>query len=75
MFLTNESIANLKWEKSAILLMSGTELILKGFFVILNLTAKSFCNLKIIVRGIFKRARKKNDVQFGIAELISNMEI
>ena len=40
-----------------------------------HLTSKSFCNLKIIVRGIFKRARKKNYVQFGITELISNMEI
>ncbi|MDE6608625.1 MAG: site-specific integrase [Lachnospiraceae bacterium] len=40
-----------------------------------HLTSKSFCNLKIIVRGIFKRAKKKNYVQFGITELISNMEI
>lgn len=40
-----------------------------------HLTSKSFYNLKIIVRGIFKRARKKNYVQFGITELISNMEI
>jgi len=40
-----------------------------------HLTSKSFCNLKIIVRGIFKRARKKNYVQFGITELINNMEI
>lgn len=40
-----------------------------------RLTAKGFSNLKIITRGIFKRARKKKYVQFGITELISNMEV
>lgn len=40
-----------------------------------NLTQKGYSNLRILVYGIFKRARKKKYIQFGITELINNMEV
>ena len=40
-----------------------------------HLTQKAYSNLRIIIYGIFKRARKKKYVQFGITEVISNMEM
>ena len=40
-----------------------------------HLTPKSYSNLKIIVRGIFKRAKKKKYIQFGVTELLNNMEV
>ena len=40
-----------------------------------HLTPKNYSNLKIIVRGVFKRAKKKKYVQFGVTELINNMEV
>lgn len=40
-----------------------------------HLTQKGYSNLRILVYGIFKRARKKKYIQFGITEVINNMEI
>lgn len=39
------------------------------------LTAKAFSNLRTLVFGIFKRAKKKKYVNFSITQVISDMEI
>lgn len=39
------------------------------------LSAKSFSNLRTLVFGIFKRAKKKKYVQYSITEIIKDMEI
>lgn len=40
-----------------------------------HLTQKGYSNLRTIIYGIFKRARKKKYVQFGITEVINNMDM
>ena len=40
-----------------------------------HLTQKGYSNLRTIIYGVFKRARKKKYVQFGITEVINNMDI
>lgn len=40
-----------------------------------SLTAKAFSNLRTLVFGIFKRAKKKKYIDFSITELINDMEI
>lgn len=40
-----------------------------------SLTAKSFGNLRILVYGIFKRAKKKKLVTFSITEVVNDLEI
>ena len=40
-----------------------------------SLTAKSFGNLRILVYGIFKRAKKKKLVSFSITEVVKDLEI
>ena len=40
-----------------------------------SLTAKSFGNLRILVYGIFKRAKKKKLVSFSITEVVNDLEI
>ena len=40
-----------------------------------SLTAKSFSNLRILVYGIFKRAKKKGLVSFSITEVVNDLEI
>lgn len=40
-----------------------------------SLTAKSFGNLRILVYGIFKRAKKKKIVSFSITEVVNDLEI
>jgi len=40
-----------------------------------SLTAKSFGNLRILVYGIFKRAKKKRLVFFSITEVVNDLEI
>jgi len=40
-----------------------------------SLTAKSFGNLRILVYGIFKRAKKKKLVTFSITEVMNDLEI
>lgn len=40
-----------------------------------EMTAKCFSNFRTLVYGIFKRAKKKKYVLFGITELMSDMEI
>lgn len=46
-----------------------------GCVVKFHLTTKSFSNLKTIVRGVFKRAKKKKYVDFSITETINDMEV
>lgn len=40
-----------------------------------SLTAKSFGNLRVLVYGIFKRAKKKKLVSFSITEVVNDLEI
>lgn len=40
-----------------------------------SLTAKSFGNLRILVYGIFKRAKKKKLISFSITEVVNDLEI
>lgn len=40
-----------------------------------SLTAKSFGNLRILVYGIFKRAKKRKLVSFSITEVVKDLEI
>lgn len=40
-----------------------------------SLTAKAFSNLRTLVYGIFKRAKKKKYISFSITEVVSDMEI
>ncbi len=40
-----------------------------------HLTQKAYSNLRTIIYGIFKRARKKKYIQFGITEVINNMDM
>lgn len=40
-----------------------------------SLTAKAFSNLRTLIFGIFKRAKKKKYVDFSITEVINDMEI
>lgn len=40
-----------------------------------NMTAKCFSNFRTLVYGIFKRAKKKKYVSFGITEMMNDMEI
>lgn len=41
----------------------------------LNLTQKGYSNLRLIIYGIFKTAKRKKYITFGITELVNNMEI
>lgn len=40
-----------------------------------SLTAKAFSNLRTLVFGIFKRAKKKRYISFSITQLVSDIEI
>ena len=40
-----------------------------------NLTAKGYSNLRTLIYGIFKLAKKKKYIDFSITEVISDMEI
>lgn len=40
-----------------------------------NLSSKSFCNLKVITVGTFKKAKRKNLISFNVISTIQNMEI
>lgn len=40
-----------------------------------SLTAKSFGNLRILVYGIFKRAKKKKLISFSITEVVNDLDI
>lgn len=40
-----------------------------------SLTAKAFSNLRTLIFGIFKRAKKKKYIDFSITELVNDMEI
>ena len=40
-----------------------------------SLTSKAFSNLRTLVYGIFKRAKKKKYISFSITEVVSDMEI
>ncbi len=40
-----------------------------------NLSAKAFSNVKTLVRGIFRFAKKKGYVDYSISEILSDMEV
>ena len=40
-----------------------------------NLSSKGFANLKLVTKGLFKRAKKKNCITWSISQLIKDMEI